>query len=79
MTNAYACRISQENLGAIASEKPDFDREEALEWIQTGGGFFIRDEGSPFDCEYMADVVFHQIYLFDNFDRTAIFHRILRM
>lgn len=81
MDSAYACHISLENMGAIASEKPDFNREEFFQWMKEhDGGFFVRDAGSPWDCMYLAELVFHQIYMFelDNFNSTNLFHRIIR-
>jgi len=81
MNNAYAIRLNEENYGAIASEKPGFDLAEARAWVEEhGGGFFIRDEGyKTFDCQYMADLVFHQIYIFENFKDTDMFHRLKRI
>lgn len=81
MDPLYACRMNEDNYGAIASEKPGFDLEEAREWVEThGGSFFIRDEKTKaFDCTYMADLVFHQIYKFENFNATDIFHRIRKI
>lgn len=76
---AYACHISRETMGAIASEKPGFNREEFEQWLEThDGGFFVRDEGYPFDCQYLAELVFHQIYIFEEFKETDLFHRIIR-
>lgn len=81
MTQAYAVRLNEDNYGAIASEKPGFDLEHTRTWVEDhGGGFFIRDEESKaFDCEYMADVVFHQIYTFERFSPNDIFHKIIRI
>lgn len=81
MAGSYACRISRENMGAIASENPKFDREEALNWLdEHGSGYFLRDESSPFDCAYMEDTVFHQIYAFEGQrDKNEIFRRVLKL
>lgn len=78
---AYAARLCEENYGAIRSEKPDFDLAQARAWVEDhGAGFFIRDESSkPFDCSYMPDIVFYQIYIFDDFNKADLFHRIVRM
>jgi hypothetical protein len=79
MGAAYACRISSENFGAIKSENPNFTLEGLEAWLeQHGSGFFLRDENSVFDCEYMTDEVFHQIYTFQAFDMNAVFHRLDR-
>jgi len=76
----YACRMNEDNYGAIASEKPGFDLAEARQWVEEhGAGFFIRDEEfKKFDLEYMPDLVFHQIYVFDEFKPTDVFHRLIR-
>lgn len=81
MSGAYACRISEENFKAIASEKPDFDREETLEWLERNGqGYFLRDPGNQnLDCGYFVDEVFQQIYIFDEADTQALFRRVLRV
>lgn len=81
MNLAFACRLIEENYGAIASEKPGFDLEETRQWVKKhGDGFFIRDEEKKqLDCCYLTDAEFHQTYLFDNFQATAIFHRLLRI
>ena len=79
MVTAYACRISSENFGAIRSENPNFNLEETKVWLDHHeGGFFLRDEGSPFDCHYIVDEIFHQLYAFEAFDKNAIFHRLIR-
>lgn len=83
MRVAYAAYITEENFGAIASEKPGFDANEALKFLNEHGGvgFFIRDEEmKAYDCRYMSATTFHQIYAFDNlvFDENAIFHRVVR-
>jgi hypothetical protein len=74
---AYACRIIENNFGVIASEKPDFDMKEIIAWInEHKTGYFIRDPDSVFDCKYMHDTVFFQIYRFDNtYDEDELFRR----
>lgn len=76
---AYAVRLNEDNYQAIASEKPGFDLEETRLWAEDhGGGFFIRDEETPaFDCKYMSDVVFHEIYKFERFSPNDVFHKIV--
>lgn len=80
MAPAYACEITEDNFGAIRSEKPDFNLEETKAWLeQHGSGFFVREEGNrAFDCKYMEDAIFHQLYIFEAFDPNGIFHRIIR-
>lgn len=81
MSIAYACRLIEVNYGAIKSEKPGFDLEETRAWVEThGDGFFVRDEDyKVFDCEYIADVAFHQMYAFESFRQNEIFHRLVRL
>lgn len=81
MNSLYAVRLNEENYQAVASEKPGFDLEATRIWVEDhGGGFFIRDEESTaFDCEYMVDLVFHQIYEFESFNENEIFHKIKRI
>ena len=78
---AYACLITEANLGVIASEHPKFDREEALQWIKEHEtGYFIRDEESrAFDCKYMDEEVFKEIYKFEYGDYGDLFRRILKL
>lgn len=71
---AYACRITEQNFGVIASEKPDFNMKEIVEWIeQHETGFFIRDPASIFDCKYMHDDVFFEFYKFADTDKDRLF------
>lgn len=85
MSNAYACLITKENLSSvvniIASEKPGFDLEELKGWLEMHGrGYFIRDEGSPWDCTYMNVYIFHEVYARDTpEDQGEIFRRIRRI
>lgn len=75
---AYACRISEENFAAIASEKPDFNKDELVEWLRYHGrGFFLRDPSSTFDCGYFVDEVFYELYVFDSTDTNPLFRRVL--
>lgn len=77
MSSAYACRISANNIGAIASEKPNFSLKELNEWCEEhGNGYFIRDENAPWDCTYMSDVTFEEIYAFVYKDYSAIFREV---
>jgi hypothetical protein len=77
---AYACRISEENLGVIASEHPGFDREETLRWIEEHGeGYFLRDDASSFDCQYFVPEVFQRFYSFEPGNEGELFRRVLRI
>jgi hypothetical protein len=75
---AYAVRISMENLQAIASEHPRFNREELKKWMALHGeGYFVRDDVyKSFDCQYLRPEVFHKIYAFENGDTEALFRKI---
>lgn len=81
MSYAYACLITKENLNAIASEKPDFNHKELNDWLtEHGRGYFIRDEGSPWDCTYMNVYIFHEVYVRDGPKPPGeIFQRIKRI
>jgi|KBSMisStandDraft_5_1062788.scaffolds.fasta_scaffold2185290_1 hypothetical protein len=77
---AYAVRISPENFGAICSEKPDFNQEEALKWLeQHKQGYFVRDDESSLDCQYFEDTSFFAVYTFADKDPRALFRRIMRL
>lgn len=76
----YACRINEQNMGAIASENPNFDLDEVMVWLlKHEYGFFVRDEGSAFDCQYITDEIFHTLYSFESPDDGDIFRRVLRL
>lgn len=80
MSGAYACRISEENFKAIASEKPDFDRDQTLEWLEHNGqGYFLRDPSTNLDCGYFVDEVFFQMYMFNEADPETLFRRVLKI
>lgn len=77
---AYACRISKENLGAIASESPQFDRELTLQWLdEHKEGYFLRDDTSAFDCQYFETSIFLEIYMFEKGDEDALFRPVRRI
>ena len=76
----YACLIISENLQAIASEKPDFDLDSTLEWIDAHeDGYFLRDTSSVFDCKYLDKDVFFEMYDFVDKDRGELFRRVARI
>jgi hypothetical protein len=77
---AYACRIARENFSAIASENPNFNLEEIIEWLaQHGSGYFLRDESSVFDCRYFEDTVFFEFYIFETSDHEELFRRVVKV
>jgi hypothetical protein len=79
---AYAIAITEENIrGVILSEAgPEFDIELALEWLEDHeAGWFLRDLGSPFDCEFFMPEVFVEMYGFLNDDRTSLIRSVVRM
>lgn len=74
---AYACRISVENTQIIASENPTFNLDEFKVWLEVHeDGYFLRDEGSLFDCKYLAVEVFKELYAFEPGGESEIFRRI---
>lgn len=78
--NAYAVLIIPGNLNAIASEKPDFDFEETMQWLeQHEVGYFLRDEESVLDCKYFEEMVFFEMYAFEEADDGSIFRRVVKL
>lgn len=76
----YACRITEKNFPAIASEKPDFDLDDLLDWLnEYRKGYFLRDPESPFDCQYLQDAEFFNMYAFCQPDYKDLFRRVLRL
>lgn len=77
---AWACLTTRANKHAIASECPKFDEVEYERWLADHElGYFIRDEGSAWDCRFMSDVVFFQIYRFEHGDVDALFRRVIKI
>lgn len=77
---AYAVRITERNFQAIASEKPNFNKEETLQWLEDNGhGYFLRDANSQFDCQYFVDEIFSQLYTFADVDTNAVFRRVHKL
>lgn len=78
---AYACVISEENFPVIASEKPDFNREEIIKWLEEHKqGYFLRDPDSAgFDCKFLATDIFLQFYKFESQDVGSLFRRVLKL
>lgn len=80
MANAYAVVMSTENMSAIASEHPKFDKAAFLKWLEDHGeGYFLRDETTSLDCQYFEPTVFAQMYLFEGGDEATLFRRVVRV
>lgn len=80
--SAYAIAVTEENLkGVIRSEAgPNFDLEEALSWLKDHQfGWFVRDPGSPLDCELFMPEVFAEMYLFLSNDKESLIRRITKI
>lgn len=78
---AYACRVTPENMGAIASEfgKRKWDLQEAMQWLEEhGDGWFLRDDSSPLDCHFFEPTVFFEMYAFDG-DSNSLFRRVIKL
>jgi hypothetical protein len=76
---AYAIKVTEENIrGIILSEAGrDFDVNIALDWLkQNEAGWFVRDNCSPFDCEFISDDIFKEFYMFTHNDHTSILRHI---
>lgn len=77
---AYAVRIAEENMQAIVSEHPRFDKEEFLECLEGYEvGYFLRDPSSVFDCKYFDKDVFLQMYTFEKRDNNELFRTVRRI
>lgn len=79
---AYAIAVTEENIrGVIFSEAgPGFDLELALQWLEDHeSGWFLRDPGSPFDCEFFMPEVFAEMYGFLNDDKSALIRTVVQM
>lgn len=69
-----------ENMQVIASEKPDFDRDEFLEFLEThGGGYFLRDPDSVYDCQYFDPDIFPELYSFASPPRGELFRYVHKL
>jgi len=79
---AYAIKITPENLrGVIRSEAGrDFDLEMALQWLEEHEeGWFLRDEGSPLDCQFFVPMVFFEMYVFTSHDESSLFRNVVKI
>jgi len=80
--SAYAIAITEENLrGVIHSEAGlKFNLEMALQWLEEHGeGWFVRDPGSPFDCEFFMPEIFEELYMFLAPDRHALIRPVVQV
>lgn len=80
-TNAWAVAITEDNLrGVIRSEAgPNFNLELALDWLKEyEEGWFLRDEESPFDCQFFTSEIFEEIYQFASPDNNSLFRRVVQ-
>jgi hypothetical protein len=70
--------MTRENRWVIASENPRFNLEEFDAWIKEHGetGYFVRIPTGAFDCKYMTEWVFNELYEFASGDTDAMFRRI---
>lgn len=80
-STAYAIRATAENQWAIASEHPEFNRQEFLDWIAEHGegGYFLRDPASVMDCHYFDEDVFLEFYKFEYKDPGELFRRVVKV
>lgn len=81
-----AVRLREENIPAIRSEYPGFDEIELRKFLADhGDGYFVRDESAdgkhkrPFDCRYFSIFTFAQVYAFEDYDPSVLFHKISRL
>lgn len=78
-TQAYATVIVEQNHQAIVSESgSEFDMAFLKAWVEKHGpgGFFLRDETSPLDCQLFTSEQFHQLYYFEKGDVDAMFRMV---
>lgn len=72
--------MTMNNMWVIASEKPDFDKEEFINWLEEHEeGYFLRDPESVLDCQYFEPTVFLEIYTFTSPDRGELFRRVVKI
>jgi hypothetical protein len=80
--SAYAIAITEDNLrGVIQSEAGlNFDLEMALLWLEEHEeGWFLRDPGSPLDCEFFMPEVFAEMYGFLSNDQSSLIRRVVKI
>ena len=79
---AYAVAITEDNIrNAIRSEAGrDFDLDIALAWLEEHeNGWFLRDEGSIFDCQFFMPEVFEELYAFVSYKDNETFKKVTRI
>ena len=79
---AYAVAVTEANIRtAIRSEAGrSFDLDIALSWLEEHqGGWFLRDENSPLDCEMFDAEIFGELYKFVDYDQNLIFQKVTRI
>lgn len=80
--HAYAVAITEDNLrGVILSEAgPGFDLDLALDWLKEyEEGWFLRDEESALDCQFMVPSIFKELYKFISSDNDSLFRQVIRI
>lgn len=88
VVNPVAVKVVPENFQAIISEGGTKDlgtttAENSLAFLQgwldaCGEGYFVRDEGSPFDCELIMTEAFVELYYVRPTGTDPIFLRIIK-
>lgn len=78
MALAWACRVTEENKQAIASESGKlWDEIFFKQWLtEHPDGWFLRDPESSLDCHYFAESVFAEMYQFEAGDVNALFRHV---
>lgn len=76
---SYAIEISERNVPAIVSEAgPHLTRQMVLGWLEVyDEGYFVRDPGSPWDCDMFEESVFHDFFRFRYSDDSVLFREII--
>lgn len=78
-TVAYAIAITEDNIrGIILSEGGlKFDLDRSLMWLEEyKQGWFLRNEGSVFDCHFFAPEIFEEMYFFVKNDPEALIRHV---
>lgn len=79
MSSAYVVAITEENLRTVIRSEagPSFDLDLSLQWLaEHGEGWFLRDEGSPFDCQFFVSDVLEELYRFTSVDDHSLFRHV---
>lgn len=81
MSPAFVVAITEENLRRVIRSEagPSFDLDIAMAWLEEHQeGWFLRDEGSPFDCQFFMPEVLKELYSFTNNDQNSLFRHVIR-